>query len=58
MTFIGAGNVGTWFAGGPPFGGCAAAGGYLNYLAADDDNGDITDGTPHMTAIDNAFNEQ
>jgi hypothetical protein len=58
LTFIGAGNVGTWFEGGPPNGGCAAGSGYLNYLAADDDNGSLVDGTPHMTAIFDAFNDQ
>lgn len=58
LTYIGAGNTGVWFAGGPPNGGCAATSGYMNYLAADDDNGDLTDGTPHMTAIYNAFNDQ
>jgi hypothetical protein len=58
LTFIGAGNTGTWFSGGPPLGGCAANSGYLNYLAADDDNGDLSDGTPHMTAIYQAFNDQ
>jgi hypothetical protein len=36
-------------------GGCDAAGGYLNVLAADDDNGDLADGTPHMAAIRAAF---
>ncbi len=56
MTYLGAGGVGTWFSGGPPWGGCSASGGYLNYLAADDDNGNVGDGTPHMTAIYNAFN--
>ena len=30
----------------------------MNYLAADDDNGNLNDGTPHMTAIYNAFNDQ
>jgi len=58
LTYIGAGNTGTWFSGGPPNGGCAATSGYMNYLAADDDNGDLSDGTPHMTAIYNAFNDQ
>jgi len=58
LTYIGAGNTGTWFSGGPPNGGCAATSGYMNYLAADDDNGDLNDGTPHMTAIYNAFNDQ
>ncbi len=55
LTFLGGGNVGTWFSGGPPFGGCGGTSGYLNYLAADDDNGNLNDGTPHMTAIFDAF---
>jgi hypothetical protein len=58
LTYIGAGNVGTWFSGGPPNGGCAGGSGYNNYLAADDDNGNLNDGTPHMTAIHAAFNDQ
>ncbi|MCP4557821.1 MAG: hypothetical protein GY836_20630, partial [Herbaspirillum sp.] len=29
-----------------------------NYLAADDDNGNVNDGTPHMQAIYDAFNDQ
>jgi hypothetical protein len=58
LTYIAAGNTGTWFSGGPPEGGCAETSGYMNYLAADDDNGDLEDGTPHMTAIYNAFNDQ
>ena len=58
LTFIGAGNVGTWFSGGPPSGGCAGTSGYQNYLAADDDNGNLNDGTPHMGAIYAAFNDQ
>ena len=58
LTYIGAGNTGTWFSGGPPNGGCAGGSGYLNYLAADDDNGNINDGTPHMTAIYAAFGDQ
>jgi hypothetical protein len=58
LTFLGAGATGTWFSGGPPFGGCSASSGYMNYLAADDDNGNLSDGTPHMTAIFDAFNDQ
>ena len=58
LTYIGAGATGTWFSGSPPNGGCAATSGYMNYLAADDDNGDLSDGTPHMTAIYSAFNDQ
>jgi hypothetical protein len=58
LTYIGAGNTSTWFSGGPPNGGCSATSGYKNYLAADDDNGNLNDGTPHMTAIYAAFNDQ
>ena len=56
LTFLGATNVVNWYqcvTDGTA--GCNADGGYLNYLAADDDNGDLTDGTPHMTAIFAAF---
>src|SRR5262249_41822517 len=35
--------------------GCAGTGGYLSFLAADDDNGNLDDGTPHMTAIRASF---
>ena len=58
LTFLGAGNVSTWFSGGPPFGGCGSGGGYLNYLAVDDDDGNLNNGTPHMQAIFHAFNDQ
>ena len=64
LTFYGAGLIGDWYQCAVPdpanpqlgFGnGCNADGGYLNYLAADDDDGDLTNGTPHMTAIFAAF---
>ena len=56
LTYIAAGNIQTWYNGytqSPSgiWGGCGANSGYLSYLAADDDNGDINDGTPHMSAI-------
>jgi hypothetical protein len=35
--------------------GCSATGGYLLVLGADDDNGNLADGTPHMQAINAAF---
>lgn len=41
-----------------PWGGCGTNSGYLSFLAADDDNGNINDGTPHMKAIYKAFNDQ
>ena len=58
LTFIAAGNVKTWYSGNPPYGGCGSASGYREYIAADDDNGNINDGTPHMSAIFKAFNDQ
>ncbi|MEM1205878.1 MAG: hypothetical protein AAGN66_21790 [Acidobacteriota bacterium] len=56
LTYLGADNVASWFttANGEE-GGCAASSGYQQFLAADDDNGDLTDGTPHMQAIFDAF---
>jgi len=56
--YQGSGNVGAWHACGCPNNsdGCGAANGYMQWLAADDDNGNVNDGTPHMTAIFNAFN--
>ncbi len=36
-------------------GGCNADSWYLNFLAADDDDGAIGNGTPHMVAIHDAF---
>ncbi len=58
LTYIGAGNASGWFnRTGPPPGaaGCGATQAYLQYLAADDDNGNVADGTPHMDAIAAAF---
>jgi hypothetical protein len=63
LTFAGASGVQTWFAcsngtGGctnPAGCGCTATAGYTQYLAADDDNGNLADGTPHMSAIHAAF---
>ncbi len=55
LTYVGGGAVGSWFQCTPPFGGCNADGGYLNFLAADDDDGDLENGTPHMSAIFAAF---
>ncbi|QSQ24485.1 hypothetical protein JY651_05905 [Pyxidicoccus parkwayensis] len=57
--YQGSGNVGAWHACSCTAGtsdGCAATHGYKQWLAADDDNGNINDGTPHMTAIYAAFN--
>jgi len=59
LTYLGAGNVGAWYTcandGQGTGDGCNADGGYLNYLAADDDDGNLGNGTPHMEAIFAAF---
>ncbi len=55
LSYAGMGLVGSWWTGAPPFAGCNADGGYLNYLAADDDDGSLANGTPHMSAIFDAF---
>jgi hypothetical protein len=56
--YQGSGNVGTWHACtcGSSSSGCGSTNGYMQWLAADDDNGNLNDGTPHMTALYNAFN--
>ena len=57
--YQGSGNIGTWHACDCTAGtsnGCGATNGYMSWLAADDDNGNLNDGTPHMTAIYAAFN--
>ena len=36
--------------------GCGATNAYMQWLAADDDDGNLANGTPHMTAIYAAFN--
>ncbi len=49
---MGSGNIASWYArtcGGTSTG-CAATNGYMQWLTADDDNGNLNDGTPHMTA--------
>ena len=58
LTFEGAGAVGTWYNCTNNAGigdGCNADGGYLNYLAADDDDGNLSNGTPHMASLFAAF---
>lgn len=55
LTYLGGGNVTNWFTGANGSAGCSASTGYMQYLAVDDDNGDLTDGTPHMQALFDAF---
>ncbi|HET8647793.1 MAG TPA: hypothetical protein VFO85_20005, partial [Vicinamibacteria bacterium] len=58
LFYQGSGNVGSWFACtcGGSSNGCGSTNAYMQWLAADDDNGSLADGTPHMTAIFDAFN--
>jgi hypothetical protein len=59
LFYLGSGNIGLWYSCNCTAGtsdGCGAASGYMQWLAADDDDGNIANGTPHMTAIHAAFN--
>jgi Zn-dependent metalloprotease len=58
LFYHGSGNIGAWHACtcGGTSSGCGASNGYMQWLAADDDNGNVNDGTPHMTAIFAAYN--
>lgn len=61
LTYIAAGVVSTWYTNtdnASPWGGCGSTSGYKSFLEADDDDGNIGNGTPHMQAIYNAFNRQ
>jgi hypothetical protein len=59
LFYLGAGNVGLWHACNCAAGtsdGCGATNAYMNWITADDDDGNLANGTPHMTAIYAAFN--
>lgn len=57
MGIVGLNSLGTAFSCATNgFGGCGAQSAYMLFLAADDDNGSLADGTPHMTAIFNSHN--
>ena len=59
LFYQGSGNIGLWHScdcAGGTSNGCATSSGYMQWVAADDDNGSLADGTPHMTAIFDAFN--
>ncbi len=57
LFYQGSGNIGSWYSCscGASSDGCAATNAYMQWLLADDDNGNLADGTPHMTAIFQAF---
>jgi hypothetical protein len=56
LTAIAADNLANWYECAQGAGGCGTMSGYRMYLAADDDDGNLGNGTPHMQAIFNAFN--
>ncbi len=63
LFYLAGGGINQWYscnplaaAGENEFGGRLADSGYMQFLAADDDNGLLLDGTPHMKAIYDAFN--
>ena len=58
LFYQGSGLIGAWHSCtcGGASDGCGATNGYMQWLAADDDNGNLADGTPHMTALFAAFN--
>jgi trimeric autotransporter adhesin len=58
LFYQGSGNIGTWYSCtcGSTSGGCGATNGYMQWLTADDNDGNLNNGTPHMTAIHGAFN--
>ena len=55
--YQGSGNIGNWRTCTCPSisNGCGATNAYMQWLAADDDDGNVNNGTPHMTALYNAF---
>lgn len=55
--YQGSGNIASWHACacGTSSNGCGATNAYPLWLAADDDDGNLNNGTPHMTAIFAAF---
>ena len=55
--YQGSGNIGLWHNCTCPStsDGCGAGNAYMQWLAADDDNGNISDGTPHMVPLNAAF---
>jgi uncharacterized repeat protein (TIGR01451 family) len=55
LVAIAADNLANWYTCTQGAGGCTTITAYNMFLAADDDDGNLANGTPHMTAIFNAF---
>ncbi|HEV8611213.1 MAG TPA: hypothetical protein VGS98_14255 [Thermoanaerobaculia bacterium] len=56
LVAIAADNLSQWYTCNQGAGGCTTITGYNMFLAADDDDGNLNNGTPHKDAIFNAFN--
>ncbi|HEY3176278.1 MAG TPA: putative metal-binding motif-containing protein [Candidatus Polarisedimenticolia bacterium] len=59
LFYLGSGMVTNWYACDCEAGtadGCAASSGYMQWLTLDDDDDNLSNGTPHMTALYDAFN--
>jgi trimeric autotransporter adhesin len=59
IVYVGSGSITNWYTcncSNATSGGCGAANGYMQFITGDDDDGNLSNGTPHMTAIYNAFN--
>jgi uncharacterized repeat protein (TIGR01451 family) len=56
LVAIAADNLANWYTCTQGAGGCTTITAYNMFLAADDNDGNFNNGTPHMTAIFNAFN--
>ena len=55
LMYLGSAPVNDWYQCVQGSGGCPGTSAYMNFLAVDDDNGNLNDGTPHMQAIFQAF---
>jgi trimeric autotransporter adhesin len=55
LFYLAAGGVKAGYQCDPALGGCVASSWYLQILAADDDDGTLLNGTPHMVAVHDAF---
>jgi len=57
LFYLGSGLIGSWHSCtcGGSSNGCGATNGYMQWLGADDNDGNLNNGTPHMTALFAAF---
>jgi hypothetical protein len=57
LFYLGSGIIGSWYTCtcGGSSNGCGATNGYMQWLGADDNDGNLNNGTPHMTALFAAY---